>query len=216
MFDAAYNILLMLDTLAIGTPVRTKKPAQLSIHWTEEEMRQRKRWGCPGSVVDRVDPRADANAVIYEVEHEDGTRALYERRELLRTDVSEHTSAELAEIITKMRAVSNQFYAGAVMTGMHAFIEFAGLMNEFILLCAMAQKEGLDFTMASTHTGKALPMEAPQASYLAEKLNCIYGPALLKNEEARRAFIAILFEGAYVLRPSPRAAEVTSHAETGR
>lgn len=100
---------------------------------------------------------------------------------------------ELKTIIADMKGASGAFYANAREIGNHAFIEFAGLMNEYIKICEDAAKNGQDFTMASTHTGNALPMKDYQAAYLAEKLDCIYGPAL-RQPDVKRAFCWKLWE----------------------
>jgi len=102
-------------------------------------------------------------------------------------------------MLAKMRDASNAFYAAAAASGCHAFIEFTGLMNEFIKVCADAHNDGKDFAFANTHGSTALPFQPYHLAYLAEKLNCIYGPALLKSETSRKAFIAALFEGQYEL-----------------
>lgn len=82
-------------------------------------------------------------------------------------------------MLTKMQAVSSAFYAGAVRTGCHPFIEFTGLMNEYIQLCRAAMVQGEDFTETSVHgSGKPLPMQPHHRDYLNEKLECIYGTSL--------------------------------------
>jgi hypothetical protein len=186
----------MHDELSVDTPVITTKPAKESADWTAEA-RLARRWGLDG----KVQEKSDRHGVCYRVKHEDGTEAWYERKELRRKDVLEHTLAERQEMIEKMRVVSERFYGPATMTGVHAFIEFCGLMNEFITVCQSAQERGIDFTMANTHSGQALPFETHHAAYLAEKLNCIYGPALLNNKSVRDTFIAIMFEGEFKLAP---------------
>lgn len=105
------------------------------------------------------------------------------------------------EMIQLMDRISSEFYGKATFAGVHAFIEFAGLMNEFIQVCRAAQADGMDFTQANTHTGNALPFMEHNARYLAEKLNCIYGPALTENEAFRSAFIDKLLEGRFKLVP---------------
>lgn len=191
----------MHDDIPLGTPVITTKPAKESEGWTPEA-RLALRWGKDGKVVGSAvagAPLSGSHGICYEVQHEDGTKAWYERKELRRSDVLSYTAAERAEMIDKMRLVSERFYGPATMTGVHAFIEFCGLMNEYITVCAEAQARGIDFTMANTHTGEALPFQVHNAAYLAEKLNCIYGPALLKNKQVRDTFIQVLFEGEYAL-----------------
>jgi len=83
-----------------------------------------------------------------------------------------------AEALRKMRAASETFYRLAVQTQVHAFIEFTGLMNEYITLCEGAEAAGIDWLMANTHTNTPLPIKEHHVGYLAEKLDCIYGPSL--------------------------------------
>lgn len=74
-----------------------------------------------------------------------------------------------------MRAVSDQFYAGATRVGCHAFIEFCGLMNEFIKVCHEAEQQGIDWTRSNVHGDTHLPFQRHHIEYLSEKLECIYG-----------------------------------------
>lgn len=118
------------------------------------------------------------------------------------------TKKERAETLRQMQEISARFYDAVFTANMgskaHAFVEFTGLMNEYISICQAAEKAGIDFGQANTHSGKALPMEPHHAQYLAEKLNCIYGPALLSNKDVRDAFIATLFEGEFRLVKNPK------------
>ena len=84
------------------------------------------------------------------------------------------TEIERAAVLQKMRAASSAFYAAAVNTYCHPFIEFTGLMNEYIKVCERAHREGIDFTNCSTHSGNKLPMEKFEVSYVNEKLECIF------------------------------------------
>lgn len=107
----------------------------------------------------------------------------------MNTETAEELQARLAECIAKMEHASNVFYGLAVRSGNHAFIEFCGLQNEFISICRDAAKAGIDFTLASTHTGVALPIASYQFNYLAEKLNCIYGPSLTSDPKMFEEFV---------------------------
>lgn len=90
-------------------------------------------------------------------------------------------------------AATKVHYAAAVHTGVHAFIEFAGLMSVFVDMCKAAQKRGQDFTYANGHADAPLPLEVHQAQYLAEKMNCIFGPSLRANQKAAEMFVQTLF-----------------------
>lgn len=92
--------------------------------------------------------------------------------------MTDERRAELLQITVNMRKASDVFYWMAFRCGNHAFIEFTGLMNEYINVCDSAAKQGIDFTMASTHTGVALPFRPHHQQYLLEKLECIYGPSM--------------------------------------
>lgn len=101
-----------------------------------------------------------------------------------------------SDILRAMERASNTFYANAFNSGMghhcHAFIEFTGLMNEFIVLCRQAHARGIAFGDANTHTERPLPIEVHQAAYLAEKFDCIFGPSLRANPEALSVFLQTL------------------------
>ena len=96
----------------------------------------------------------------------------------LRGDPSGYTKEEREAMLDMMRATSENFYFQAFRIGCHPFIEFCGLMNEYIKICARAHENGIDFPHASAHSGIAVPMETYEAAYLGEKLGCIYGPSL--------------------------------------
>jgi hypothetical protein len=108
--------------------------------------------------------------------------------------MTEARKRELSAVIENMRAVSNQFYKGAQQCGNHAFIEFCGLMNEYIVACHNALERGIDFTMCNKHTGEDLPWAKHNAQYLGEKIGCIYGE-MLKEPANMRSFIAAVQEG---------------------
>lgn len=99
-----------------------------------------------------------------------------------------NTHEEREAMLASMREIAAEFYASAMTSKCHPFIEFAGLMNEYVQLCEQAHREGVDFTQTDVHNGKALPMRAFQAAYIGEKVGCIYGPSL-KEEGNLNAFI---------------------------
>lgn len=100
-----------------------------------------------------------------------------------------YTREQLTKMVEDMQKVSNNFYGEAVKIGNHSFIEFAGLMNEYINMCAETLARDGDFTRANTHTGIGLVMMDYQAAYLAEKLNCIYGPTLAGDPKLAEEFV---------------------------
>jgi hypothetical protein len=95
----------------------------------------------------------------------------------------QYTPEERREILTKMQTASAVFYAAAARAGCHAFIEFTGLMNEFIKLCAEADTQGIDWVRANVHGDVHLPFKPHHVAYLSEKLECIYGCRLKLVDE---------------------------------
>lgn len=78
------------------------------------------------------------------------------------------------DMLAQMQAASDAFYRSAVAIGNHPFIEFTGLMNEYIAACQEAAKAGIDFTMCNAHTGRHLPLAPFRVDYINEKLGCIF------------------------------------------
>lgn len=73
---------------------------------------------------------------------------------VLRTDpMTDERKRELKVALEKMQAVSDRFYNGAIHTGCHPFIEFCGLINEYINVCRRSLEAGIDFADANTHVG---------------------------------------------------------------
>ncbi|OGA57262.1 MAG: hypothetical protein A2710_24390 [Burkholderiales bacterium RIFCSPHIGHO2_01_FULL_64_960] len=76
-----------------------------------------------------------------------------------------------------MQEASDAFYRSSVTIGNYPFIEFAGLMNEYITACRAPHKERIDFTQCNTHNGQALPLHPVMSNYINEKLECIFSGA---------------------------------------
>jgi hypothetical protein len=89
--------------------------------------------------------------------------------------VTPERKAELEAKIVRMRSASNSFYRDAAYAGVHPFIEFAGLMNEYLELCQDALKQDVDYSQVSVHgSTHPPPMHPVRAAYLAEKFGCIF------------------------------------------
>lgn len=87
-----------------------------------------------------------------------------------------------------MELAARAFYASAVPLHCHPFIEFTGLLNEYVGICRRAHAAGFAFEQASAHGGEALPMAPYEAAYIGEKLGCIFGPSL-RDPENLKAFL---------------------------
>lgn len=92
--------------------------------------------------------------------------------------MNEATKIECQASLLAMRRASRYFYRAAVLCDNHAFVEWTGLMNEYINVCTWALENGQDFRHANKHTGKALTMPGFSADYITEKLDCIFNGAI--------------------------------------
>jgi hypothetical protein len=81
-----------------------------------------------------------------------------------------------------------RFFAMGFGSNCHAFLEFCGLMSKFRQLCQRAHEAGMDFTHLNIHSGEAIPMEAHDVIYLAEKFECIFGSFFHNNPKMARLF----------------------------
>lgn len=98
--------------------------------------------------------------------------------------------------IKKMENVSLDFYSGATRTGCHAFIEFCGFMRKFIDICKNSSEAGVDFNEANTHVGVELVVADHDLVYLAEKFDCVFGPALADPKKRAIFFRAMGWDDA--------------------
>lgn len=85
---------------------------------------------------------------------------------------------EDSRMLQEMESASRRFYASAVQIGHHQFVEFTGLMNEYILMCRGALAKGQSIL------GR---QEADERNwrYIREKLDCIFGWDRLVESEPR-------------------------------
>ena len=94
------------------------------------------------------------------------------------------------ESLERMRRASNDFYVAAANTNCHAFIEFTGLMNEYIKVCEANLARGIDFRKLNAHGSEQMTVQPYEVHYFNEKLNCIFQGvlevrAINENEKAK-------------------------------
>ena len=81
---------------------------------------------------------------------------------------------ELREALVAMKRISNEFYDKATRLNVHPFIEFTGLINEYIQCCAAALNDGIDYADCNKHLDNHLPVPSHSVSYINSKLECIF------------------------------------------
>lgn len=94
------------------------------------------------------------------------------------------TPEERLQLIVYMTHAADVFYAYAQRIGVHEFLEFTGLMREYVKICEATAEAGGDFAADGR-----LAMKPDHGEYLAEKLDCIYGRAFAADPSLRRAFV---------------------------
>lgn len=96
--------------------------------------------------------------------------------------------AELEAELVKLQSLSDSYYATAQRLGVHAFIEFAGLMTEMINIYRDSlRNHDVDFAMCNTHSGIPLFAQSYHLRYLEEKLDCIFAPFAIVQMTAKVA-----------------------------
>lgn len=92
------------------------------------------------------------------------------------------------EALARMQQLSNAFYHVATSIGVHPFIEFAGLMNEYLKCAREAHEAGIDFSACNTHCSQDLPMHPHSITYINEKLECIFtGRSVMQGEKQKES-----------------------------
>jgi hypothetical protein len=94
--------------------------------------------------------------------------------------------------LDKMQQAAHDFYIAAVKTNKTQFVEFSGLLTEYVQLLRRQFMEGKDILAEDS------PLDTPSAMKFGEKLNAIFGESLMKNREVRSAFLMKLFPGAAI------------------
>ena len=108
--------------------------------------------------------------------------------------------------LRKMRETSDAFYRAAFKIGNHAFVEFCGLMNEYIKICQENHERGIDFTNCNTHCSERMVVRPYEMAYLREKLECIF-EGIEVDKKTKLGDIAV---GAASAAPEEKACESAS------
>jgi len=112
-----------------------------------------------------------------------------------------------AAIIQDMKmlrsATYNMFFKENMASKCQAFMEINGLISKYVELCEAANEAGIDFTVAHKHNAQALPVAAHDIAYLAEKIECLFGPTLRAHPEAWPAFLRVLLRDDHDESPAP-------------
>lgn len=85
------------------------------------------------------------------------------------------TELTARETLHAMRLASDVFYTLAAQTQCHAYLEFTGILNEYIKICEENLARGVDFREENVHKGNSqMVIRDYQVNYINEKLECIF------------------------------------------
>jgi|GEM_PF-1332468 len=103
-----------------------------------------------------------------------------------RKELADYSPQTPEEILEAMETAAHNYYREAIATNCHTFIEFTGLINEYIKICERNLKRGIDFTKTSAHCRELkLQIEDWELDYINDKLRCIFPDLqLVKTEES--------------------------------
>ena len=163
------------QTTAATTPDQSKTSAHEDMHAARQVLATILAEQAQGLVAIRPDRLAE----VAELEEKlgrrlDGEIRLSDEQSAIAAREQVYSEAERARMLVEMRSAVNAFYGAARAIGNHPFIEFAGVMGEYVNACEQAQHLGVDFTQCNTHSGMSLPLPSFMRDYIAEKLECIF------------------------------------------
>lgn len=98
-------------------------------------------------------------------------RKVFQMNTAMMDEMTGEKRAELEAILSRMRSTAGAYYTSAVGIGVHRFLEFAGLLNEYIKVCQEMVDNGQDFVT------EPLMLRRHNRMYIEEKLECILGGA---------------------------------------
>lgn len=91
------------------------------------------------------------------------------------------------ESLQAMRLASDRFYQLAAQSQCHAYLEFTGILNEYIKICEENLARGIDFREENVHKGNSqMVIKDYQIDYMNEKLQCIF-QGLITMQQAKKS-----------------------------
>ncbi len=108
------------------------------------------------------------------------------------------TPEQREKALAQMQEVNDWFYSQAIQIGNHPYIEFCGLLNEYVKACKAAHDQGIDFSECNKHSGDVLPLANFMSRYINDKLDCIFSGAKILDNSFFPAMLNIRGREQYV------------------
>jgi len=99
------------------------------------------------------------------------------------------------EALSRARDLAKSYYALGAQTGVHAMIEWCGVMSEHVKMLEEAYvNHGIEPDQVDQHGGTRVPVPEFMVEYLCEKLGCQLKPFIRANPRLWRKVIDRWFE----------------------
>jgi hypothetical protein len=99
------------------------------------------------------------------------------------------------ETLKRSKDVASMYYSLATQTGIHAMIEWCGVMKEHISMLEAAYTEhGIEPNQIDQHSGVKVPAPEYQVAYMCEKLGCQLKPFIHADRDRWRTEINKWFD----------------------
>lgn len=85
------------------------------------------------------------------------------------------------EAMQRARDLAASYYSLGVQTGIHAMIEWCGVMGEHVKMLEEAVKQGFDPREVDQHRGMSVVVPGFMVEYFCEKLGCQLRPFIHAN-----------------------------------
>ena len=91
------------------------------------------------------------------------------------------------EALKRADDLARSYYALAAQTGIHAMIEWCGVMSEYVRMLQSAYKEhGIEPDQVNQHSSTVVSVPEFMVAYLCEKLGCQLKPFIRANRTCWR------------------------------
>ncbi len=91
------------------------------------------------------------------------------------------------EALERADAIATSYYALATQTGIHAMVEWCGVMSEYVKMLRYAYKEqGIEPDQVNQHSSTVVSVPGFMVEYLCEKLGCQLKPFIRADRDRWR------------------------------
>jgi len=101
---------------------------------------------------------------------------------------------DAATMLCRAKDLASSYYALGTQTGIHAMIEWCGVMGEHVRMLEDAFSAGIEPNSVDQHTGAAVKAHEYRVIYICEKLGCQLKPFIRADKSLWKREINKWFE----------------------